>query len=138
MKKWFQKIREKIERWIDERYGGDELSLFLLMMSCALIPLARFPHWKYLSVISLIPAVFAIYRCVSVNADQREKELSVYYKLKNQTETLVSELVDRIKFHLRFRKMSCKNCGTKFIIPREAGPVETACPKCGRKIKRRL
>ncbi len=79
MKEWFQSIREKIERWIEDRYGGDELSLFLLMMGCALIPLAWFPHWKYLSVIGLLSTVFAIYRCVSDNADQREEVLSVYY-----------------------------------------------------------
>ena len=50
MKNWFQKLKEKLAKGMEGRYGFDELSMFMNMAGLVLIFLAYIPYMQWISI----------------------------------------------------------------------------------------
>lgn len=133
MKKWFSKLNERLDRWMNVRYGHDELGSFLLGLGVLLVMLAYIPGWQYLSIVAFFPACWASYRCFSKNIEQRHKEVVFYLRVKQVAKSWLYVKAKNLSLHITYKYVKCKDCGAVFQIPRGLGKVDITCPNCNNK-----
>ncbi|NLT95820.1 MAG: hypothetical protein GXW85_09885 [Clostridia bacterium] len=112
------------------RYGGDQLSMFLVTIAVVLALIARFAHLSFLAYLSYLPLGVAIFRILSKNTAKRSMEnyrfvmlLDPLYRWYNKTRNQLRDL----KTHRYFR---CPNCRITLRVPRGRGKIIITCPRC--------
>ena len=126
-----------LKRFMDGRYGGDQLSIFLIILSGLLTLIGRVTRFMPLIFLAYILLGISFFRGFSKNISKRSMEnykftifMSPVYSWFKKTEKSVKEL----KTHRRFK---CPNCKSKLRIPRGKGKVKITCPKCKTKFNKR-
>ena len=136
-------MRDKFNKFMQGRYGVDDLSRFTMGVALVLIILAMFANifsrtaGSTLDILGVAAIVYAYIRIFSRNIQQRYAENQKYLQVTS-------------KFRLRFKKeknlmkqrkthhiYSCPGCGPKIRIPRGKGKIEIECPKCHTKFVKR-
>lgn len=123
MLNWFKNLMK-------DRYGGDQLSIFLLVIALILSFLGSIFAWAWMTIVSYLPLIFSIYRIFSKDREKRSMEnyrfailMSPVYKRYYKIKTAIKERKD-------YRIFSCPNCQTKVRVPKKKGKVKITCPKC--------
>lgn len=143
-------MREKLARFMQGRYGMDELGRFMTGVSLVVILLEMLTRWYFLSFVFWAMFVVIYYRMLSRDYGKRQQEnqkfLTARYKFKTkwyQTfhkngnqyssnrnaggfERLQKDMQQRIHYHI----YKCPSCGQKIRIPRGKGKIMVRCPKC--------
>lgn len=134
MKNWFKKLIYKIEQWISDKYGNDELNMFLMCFGIGFAILAFFPAFKHLVVFSFITILWAGFRFLSTDYNRRNSELEIYFRIKDKTNEFL-ELAEEI-WHNRktHRYFICMKCKSVIRVERGLGDVEVVCPNCEHKM----
>ena len=135
-------MRDKFNKFMQGRYGVDELSRFTMGAALVLIILTMFITMfnrnlgSIFDFLGIAAIVYAYFRIFSRNIQQRYAENQKYLQMTS-------------KFWLRFNKenlmkqrkthhiYSCPGCGQKVRIPRGKGKIEIECPKCHTKFVKR-
>ena len=119
-----------LKRFMAGRYGADQLSLALLILSIVLTLIAQIARVPLLAAISYIPLALCIFRMLSRNVNKRSME---NYKFS----MLISPLYARfIKLRRRFsesktkRFLKCPQCKAELRLPKGKGTIIVTCPKC--------
>jgi hypothetical protein len=119
-----------LKRFMAGRYGADQLSLALLILSIVLTLIAQIARVPLLAAISYIPLALCIFRMLSRNVNRRSME---NYKFS----MLISPLYARfIKLRRRFsesktkRFLKCPQCKAELRLPKGKGTIIVTCPKC--------
>jgi len=112
------------------RYGGDQLSWFLLAVYVVLTLLAGLPHMGILSWLAMVVLLWGFYRTMSRQYDRRRAENARFlaaagpairwYKMRRT--------IHRDKEHRYFK---CPNCGQYLRVPRGKGKITVNCRNCG-------
>lgn len=115
-------MKEKLYRFMQGRYGADQLNRFIMILSLLVLVISLFgPRILYVLGIALL--ILAYYRMLSKNIYRRRAENSVYlkytYKIKNA-------FIQNKTYHI----YKCPSCKQKIRIPRGKGRIEIRCPKC--------
>ena len=122
-------MKEKFYRFMQGRYGADNLSRFLMILVLICFVLSLFGA-DILYPVTILFLIYTYFRMFSRNLYKRRKENSVYM----QYEYKVKQFFLRKKQHLQQRKTyhiyKCPSCGQKIRIPRGKGKIEIRCPKC--------
>lgn len=122
-------MKEKFYRFMQGRYGADNLSRFLMILVLICFVLSLFGA-DILYPVAILLLIYTYFRMFSRNLYKRRKENSVYM----QYEYKVKQFFLRKKQHLQQRKThhiyKCPSCGQKIRIPRGKGKIEIRCPKC--------
>lgn len=135
-------MREKWNQFMQERYGYDDLSRFLMKVFIAAIILSLFTGRIYIAGvfslgrvfywIALILIVYSYFRMFSKNIYKRSQEnlrfLEKTRNIRNFFSTQQNLMKQRKKYHI----YTCPDCKQKIRIPRGKGKIEIRCPKCGR------
>lgn len=143
-------MREKIARFMQGRYGVDELSRFMTGASLVILILEMITRWYVLTLVFWAIFIVIYYRMFSRDYGKRQQEnqkfLNARYKFKAkwyQTfhkngssyngyssaggfEKWKREMLQRKDFHI----YRCPNCSQKIRIPRGKGKIMVRCPKC--------
>jgi DNA-directed RNA polymerase subunit RPC12/RpoP len=123
-------MREKFYRFMQGRYGSDELNRFLMIVAlvCFAISLFGVRIFYFLGAAAL---VYAYFRMLSKNVYKRREENSVYlryeYKVRQRLTAWKRNIQQRRTHHI----YKCPSCKQKIRIPRGKGRIEIRCPKCG-------
>lgn len=119
-----------LKRFMTGRYGGDQLSIALLIFSFLLTLIARLSGLPLLSIIGYIPLGICIFRMFSKNIQKRSMEnykfsmfISPVYAWFKKTQKRISES----KTH---RYLKCPKCKAQLRIPKGKGKIIVTCPKC--------
>lgn len=111
------------------RYGADQLSIALLILSFVLTALSSLLRIQWIGLLSYIPLGLMLFRALSKRYPQRRRENELFLRLWNPIQRLFfqkrAELSD--KNHKYFR---CRNCKAKLRVPRGKGTLQVTCPKC--------
>lgn len=129
--------RDRFSRWMAGRYGEDELSRFLLIVSLILLVVNMFVRGPVIGTIVFALLIWVYFRMFSRNITARWKENQKYLQIR-----------DRVKgfFHIGGADSSssadyhiyrCPKCGQKIRIPKGHGKVEITCPKCRTRFRKR-
>ncbi len=135
MKRWFQNLGEKMQRWMYGRYGYDELSKFLTICAFVLILLSDVsPIFNTLALIMLIWSMFRIY---SRNTAKRQGERQKYLQIKTKIKQFFlrhRNMFRERKTHIYFK---CPSCKIYLRVPKGKGTIEITCPKCKNKVTKK-
>ena len=123
MKAWFQ-------RFMSGRYGFDQLSGFLCILSLILVVLGAWIsgilYWLGLALL-----LWCYFRIFSRNTQKRYAENLKYLSLQAQVREWFARR--RLRFDQRktYRYFRCPHCRQSIRVPRGRGRISITCPKCG-------
>jgi len=112
------------------RYGGDQLSLALIVLSLLLSSIANMFRQPVLSVIACIPLGVCIYRMLSRNISKRSMENYKFMMLLSPVYSWLRRLPLRIHDLKYYRYFKCPGCKAQLRVPRGKGKIIVTCPKC--------
>lgn len=117
-----------IFRYTTKRNGFDELEKLLLIIYFILFIISIFYKNLILDLVCVFLVIIIIFRFLSKNIKNREKENHIYINLKNKVLLKPSNNNDNI-----YKK--CHNCHTilRLPLPSKRGIKHVKCPKCGKK-----
>lgn len=123
-------MREKLRRFMQGRYGADQLSRFLTAIGLVLIILNLFVHSNAIVYLVMALLVYCYYRMFSRDYNRRyaenQKFLTWQNKIKYKVNNWKRNLADRKTHHI----YKCPSCGQKIRVPRGKGKIIVTCPKC--------
>ena len=123
-------LKEKLIRFMQGRYGADDLSRFLLLASFVLLILSMFLPRTPFYLLGILLMIYCYFRMFSKNIPKRYQENMTYLKYRNKLtgrfRKLKSEAIQRKTHHI----YRCPKCRQKTRVPRGRGRIAIRCPKC--------
>ena len=130
--KWINRF----QNFMRERYGIDELYIFLLFcyLLISIIHLF-FTHWT-LSALSFAIFIIMFYRVFSKNIVMRQKENEWYLSCKRKVMKPFQNLKQRYHDRDTYIYKKCHACKTtlRLPLPSERGIKHVRCPKCKKRL----
>ena len=130
-------MREKFYRFMQGRYGNDELSKFLVGVSMVLIILNLLTRRSIFNLLFWVCLIYSYFRMFSKNHSARYAENQKFLELKNKWSY-------KWESHKRMREQkkiyhiySCPYCKQKIRIPKGKGTIIVTCPKCKQEFGKR-
>lgn len=119
-----------LRRFMYGRYGGDQLSWFLLAVYVLLVFLSGLPHLGILSLLAWVVLIWSLYRSLSRQFAKRRAENARFLTMAGPAIRWfrMRRTICRDKEHRYFR---CPNCGQYLRVPRGKGRITVSCRNCG-------
>ena len=130
-------MKEKFYRFMQGRYGSDDLSKFLTGLGMALIILNILTRSKIFNLLFWFCLFYSYFRMFSKNYSARYAENQKFLGLKNQFKY---KLENHKKLHEQkkiYHIYSCPYCKQKIRIPKGKGTIIVTCPKCKQEFGKR-
>lgn len=126
-----------LRRLMAGRYGGDELSLAALIGYLILCMFGILTDSVLVKLAALGLILWAFYRIFSRNLPARQAENQAFLRwLRRLADGWRAKRAQRQdKAHRYYR---CRDCGAVLRVPRGVGRIEITCPKCGKKMKKKV
>lgn len=129
------KFKEKFNRFMYGRYGFDELSLALLLISVVLSLSRLFVHNTALNLslyaLDVLLFVLVIYRMFSRSTYKRKSENAKFKKVIGKPASVIKLNINRIKYRKTHAYRKCPHCKNVLRLPKVKGKHHAACPVCG-------
>lgn len=120
----------KLYKFMNGRYGIDELFYFLIMLSFILLIIKLFVNSIIINIIETIIFIMAIYRFLSKKKIKRSIENNIYLNIKDKIINyfkFVKRKYDDRNTHI-YKK--CPKCKQKIRLPLKKGKHTVKCPNC--------
>ena len=123
-------IMNMLRRLMYGRYGGDQLSFFLLVVYLILSLLSGLRYLAFLQWIALAVLAWDLYRMLPRNLPRRRAENAKFMQLAGPAINWfhLRRTMHRDKEHRYFK---CPNCGQYLRVPRGKGKITVNCRNCG-------
>ena len=130
-------MKEKFYRFMQGRYGADELSKFLTGVAMAMIILNILTKNGIFNLLFWVCLIYSYFRMFSKNYAARYAENQKFlglkskflYKWENQKRLREQKKI----YHI----YSCPYCKQKIRIPKGKGTIIITCPKCKQEFGKR-
>ncbi len=130
-------MREKFYRFMQGRYGNDELSKFLVGVSMVFIILNLLTKSGIFNLLFWVCLIYSYFRMFSKNHSARYAENQKYLALKNKW-TYKWENHKRMREQKKiYHIYNCPYCKQKIRIPKGKGSIIITCPKCKQEFGKR-
>ena len=127
MKKWLAKV-------MVGRYGVDQLTNALLVLSMVLLVIALFFGNSVVNTIlwafAILLLVVGYYRIFSKKTSQRYQENQKNLRVRNRITGRFRAMRERLKQRKTHRFFKCPECGVTVRVPKGKGKIKITCPKC--------
>lgn len=133
MRNWFY-------NFMSGRYGSDELSRLLSIVSVVLIVLNLiFSNFLggILWYIALAILIYAYFRILSRNIDKRRSENAAYLRARSRVTDGFRNWRDRSSQRRDYCFFRCPSCKSMLRVPRGKGKIRVTCRKCGTAFEKR-
>ena len=124
-----------LRKFMNRRYGGDQLSMVLLVCAILLNFSARLIDIPLLTLLGYVPFGIAVLRILSRNTAKRSMENYKFNMLMSPVYTWFKINRNRIRDVKTHRYFTCRNCGQSLRVPKGKGKIVVICPKCKREFK---
>ncbi|NLJ65557.1 MAG: hypothetical protein GX337_09310 [Christensenellaceae bacterium] len=128
MNKYINKIVLWIRKFMQGRYGADDLFIFSVRLYLILVVLGLFI--PTLSLITPIFLVFIFYRLLSKDISKRREENVKFLRYKSSAKKQLLQLKNRWKERDTHRYRKCPSCKTTLRLKKQIGTVNITCPVC--------
>ncbi|MBD5473173.1 MAG: hypothetical protein HDR20_09855 [Lachnospiraceae bacterium] len=122
-------MREKLYRFMQGRYGADQLNRFLMILVIVCLVFSLF-GFRIFYVIGIALLIYSYFRIFSKNLYKRREENAVFlrqkYKFEQRFASWKRDMQQRKTHHI----YRCPSCKQKIRVPRGKGRIEIRCPKC--------
>lgn len=119
------------------RYGIDQLSIALLIVSIIMAIVFFFFPYQYIRIVYLGLIIYTYFRIFSRNTSARYKENYKFLKLWNPVRKKWNRHLARFKSRKTYKFYKCSFCGQKIRVPKGKGKIKITCPKCKNTMIRR-
>ena len=127
-------MKERLIRFMQGRYGIDQLSKVLIVLGVVAVLISAFVNWGVLGLIVYFLGwalvIWGYFRVFSRNVSKRYAENEAFLAKTSG----ISNFFQKQKYMWQQRKVyhiyKCPGCGQKIRIPRGKGKIEIRCPKC--------
>lgn len=123
-------MKEKIIGFMRGRYGVDELSKFLMMLSVAMIIMGSLTGNTLVNLLGFAAIGSAYFRILSKDYYRCSGQNRKYLQLRHRLGSSWQGQIRRFKERKIYRFYRCPQCRQKVRIPRGRGKVKITCPKC--------
>ena len=133
-------MKERLRRFMEGRYGADELNRFLTICGWVLLLLGfvlsgidnrvTLIAGSVLVTLSWAFLVFSIFRTLSKNTNQRAAENYRYFTYKNRFLSWFRKLKSRWQDRRTHRYFRCPQCRATVRVPKGKGKIRITCPHC--------
>lgn len=129
-----EKLKKKFANFMKDRYGIDNLYIFLFTLYFILIIINMFINSFILTILELIIVIIMFYRMFSKNRYKRSREEEAYLKIRDNIKSFFKKNKYKDKDHV-YKK--CSKCKTtiRLPLPSSIGFKYVTCPKCKNKFK---
>ena len=126
----------KLQRFMQGRYGTDDLYKFLFILYLILFTINIFLNSIVLTILQVLIIIVTFYRILSKKIYKRRKENEIYLKIKKKILNPFNNIKRNIKDKTHIYK-KCNKCKTtlKLPTPMKRGIKIAKCPSCGKRIK---
>ena len=131
------KIKSFLNGLMQGRHGADELSLALLIVGLTLSIIGTLLRLDFLSLISLILYIIAIFRMFSRDHNKRYLENQKYLAFWKNTSSSIRQFTTRVKNFRKYKYFKCPECQALLRLPRKVGEVTVTCGKCHHAFKQK-
>ena len=122
------KFREKLQVFMQGRYGTDDLGKFTLYLALIFCIISLFTKNGILNTLALVLLAISYFRMFSRKIYKRHDENLKFLALKNK---VVSALhLNRLSQMKDYHFFKCPTCKQKVRVPRGKGKIKIHCPKC--------
>ena len=128
----------RLAKFFQGRYGIDKFCYFLIILYCLLCMVNIFVRSVIITLIALLIAAFAIYRTLSRNIAQRQKEARFFDNIFTRIKYFFYTIRTRAVQSKTYCFHTCPHCKAKLRLPRKRGKHTVACPKCKQDFKMRV
>lgn len=129
-------MRDKIVRFMMGRYGVDQLSRFLMVISIVLMLLGVFTH-PVLYYVGIAGAIYMYFRILSKNCAKRYAENQWYLKKTYALRNWFNKKKHMHNLKKTHKIFKCPTCKQKIKVPKGRGKIEIRCTKCDTKFIKR-
>ncbi|HHV37916.1 MAG TPA: hypothetical protein GXX70_00285 [Tepidimicrobium sp.] len=119
-----------LRKFMIGRYGVDQLSTTLLIVSIIFSILSRFFNSSVLNIFNMILLIAIFYRTLSKNIGRRYRENAKFLGIWNPIASKIRRRINWIKGLKDYRYYKCSGCRQKLRVPRGKGKISITCPKC--------
>jgi len=126
-----------LRRFMTGRYGRDQLSIALLILSVLITFTAELTRFPLLVYIGYIPLGICIFRMLSKDISKRSMENYKFSMLISPVYSWFKKTQNRTKDAKTHSYFKCPNCKTKLRLPKGKGKIIITCPKCKTEFKER-
>ena len=130
-------MKEKFYRFMQGRYGSDELSKFLSTLGMVLIVLNIFLRSRIFSLLFWVSLVWTYFRMFSKNHSARYTENQKFLAMKNRWNYQLEKYKHIREQKKIYRIYNCPYCKQKIRIPKGKGTIIITCPKCKQEFGKR-
>jgi len=130
-------IMNNLRRFMYGRYGLDQFSRGLVILSLILSIAASFSRVFLLILIAYIPFVYAVVRILSKNYPRRNRENQLYCRMMDDIKKKFSSLKLSLVGTKTHKYYKCTRCKQSIRVPRGKGKICITCPKCRNEFVRR-
>ena len=130
-------MRQRFYRFMQGRYGADQLGRALSYVALALVILNVFVRSRILELAVWVLLILCFYRTFSKNHAARYGENQKYLQLSARYRYWFEQqkkLAQERKYH---RIYTCPKCKQKIRIPKGKGKIMVRCPKCRHEFQKR-
>ncbi len=134
-------MRERLQRFMQGRYGVDQLSNFIVVVAVVLLVIELFlPSFKIRSIVNLVAVcmlVYSYFRIFSRNHYKRYAENERFLKYFDRTQRWFTKKQKRFAQRKTHRFFKCPCCKQFIRVPKGKGKIAITCPKCSTEFIRR-
>ena len=129
-----EKLKKKFANFMKDRYGIDNLYMFLFTLFFILIIINMFVNSFIITILELVIVIIMFYRMFSKNRYKRSREEEAYLKIRNNIKSFFKKNKYKDKDHI-YKK--CSKCKTtiRLPLPSSIGFKYVTCPKCKNKFR---
>lgn len=127
-------MRRRFSKFMYGRYGADNLSRFLSVVSLIILLASMFCRGIAQSVLFALALAIIIYsyvRVFSKNLSARRSENYKYLQRKQKITSWFSMRRDMWKQRKEFKFFKCPSCKAVLRVPKGKGKIRIVCKKCG-------
>ena len=130
-------MKEKFYRFMQGRYGSDELSKFLTGLGMVLIILNLLTRSRIFNLLFWVCLFYSYFRMFSKNYSARYAENQKFIALKNQLKYKWEKNKNLREQKKIYHIYNCPYCKQKIRIPKGKGTIIITCPKCKQEFGKR-
>lgn len=134
MTKWKDRLEKSLRKFFQGRYGMDALNkciFFGLLVTTILGQI--FPRVWILSLLNFLLALAFFYRALSKDLNKRYLENQKFLESIKPVGKRTGQVKTRIKNRKTTSYFKCPQCKTEFKAPKGLGKIKVTCKNCGHK-----
>ena len=120
-----------LQRFMQGRYGADQLNLALLVLAILCSILSGLLRWHWLQWLAWLFLLLGIFRMLSRDTNRRWLENDRFLRLIQPVRGWSRQQRSRWAERHTHKRFHCPQCKQMVRVPRGEGKICSTCPKCG-------